>query len=273
MQTLAWHNLLGTNRNYIDKFAVFDSLAGNNFFQSFEALTCETKNTNTQISTVIDNWRSGDSMCKWDTLRNSIIYWLWDWWVYVCLYAEQEAAHRHLIQIDDFFSFIESPLICLCQIKLATSYSHLLWRPSTVISQFFLMWAYAHGHFVNILCVRYPNSNKISPPHRIGDTVKAQNASSSVHRREKKRGREREMRMNKKWMKKNKSLIDIFRCSPGENGFFFLFLFSFHSNGSVIRLRDGTTTLHIHSNKQEGSSRTHYLSFITSERRNIYYYL
>lgn len=42
LSQILWHNLLGINRNYIDKFAdLIDSLAGNNNFPSSEALTCE----------------------------------------------------------------------------------------------------------------------------------------------------------------------------------------------------------------------------------------
>lgn len=73
-------------------------------------------------------------------------------------------------------------------------------------------------------------------------------------------------------MKKNKSLIDIFRCSPGENGFFFHFHFYFHSI-QLVRLSAFATEPPRYVHTQEGSSRTHYLSFITSERRKIHYYL
>lgn len=158
------------------------------------------KRKSTEISTVIDNRRVGFDvqMTHTTTFDHLLIMRLWLVW----LYAERGCplafnSYRWLL------FFVSSP-ICLCQIKLATSYSHLLWRPSTIISQFFLMWAYAHGHFVNILCVRYPNSNRISPPHRIGDTVKAQNASSAVHRHGKKREREKKReRTRNKWRKTN----------------------------------------------------------------------
>lgn len=203
MQTLAWHNLLGTNRNYIDKFAVFALLAGNNNFQSSEALTCETKN-NKHGNKHSHRQSVGDSNVQMThyEIRSFIDYEIMIGCV--CCMQKEGACPLAFNSNRWLFFFFSSSPICLCQIKLATSYSHLLWRPSTIISQFFLMWAYAHGHFVNILCVRYPNSNRNSPPHRIGDTVKAQNASSSVHRHGKKeKEREKKERTRYKWRKTN----------------------------------------------------------------------